>query len=61
LEAEFNTLKTGKATLVLEDGSHLADQGFGAVKKVQVRSCSELQWWDTLSTYVKWCGNKQWR
>jgi len=61
LEAEFNTRKPGKPILVLEDGSHLAEQGFGAVKKVQVRSCSELQWWGTLSTYVKWCGNEQWR
>jgi carbamoylphosphate synthase small subunit len=34
LETEFNTLKVGKAILVLEDGSHFIGQGFGAVKKV---------------------------
>jgi carbamoyl-phosphate synthase small subunit len=34
LKTEFNTLKPGKAVLVLEDGSHFVGQGFGAVKKV---------------------------
>lgn len=34
MEEEFNTLKPGKAILVLEDGSHFVGQGFGAVKKV---------------------------
>lgn len=34
MEAEFNSLKPGKAILVLEDGSHFVGQGFGAVKKV---------------------------
>ena len=34
MKAEFNTLKTGKAVLVLEDGSYFVGQGFGAVKKV---------------------------
>jgi hypothetical protein len=52
LEAEFKTRRPGKAILVLEDDSHLADQCFGAVKKVQVRSYSELQWWGSLSAYV---------
>jgi len=34
LEAHLNPLKTGKAVLVLEDGSHFFGHGFGAVKKV---------------------------
>jgi carbamoyl-phosphate synthase small subunit len=34
LETHLNTLKPGKALLVLEDGSHFFGHGFGAVKKV---------------------------
>jgi len=34
LEAHLNSLKPGKAVLVLEDGSHFFGHGFGAVKKV---------------------------
>ena len=34
MEANLNPLKTGKAVLVLEDGSHFFGYGFGAVKKV---------------------------
>jgi carbamoyl-phosphate synthase small subunit len=34
LEARLNTLKPGKAVLILEDGSHFFGHGFGAVKKV---------------------------
>jgi len=34
LKAHLNPLKTGKAVLVLEDGSHFFGHGFGAVKKV---------------------------
>jgi len=34
LEAHLNSLKSGKAVLVLEDGSHFFGHGFGAVKKV---------------------------
>jgi carbamoyl-phosphate synthase small subunit len=34
LEAEFNPLKSRKAILVLEDGSHFLGQGFGVIKKV---------------------------
>ena len=34
MEAHLNPLKTGKAVLVLEDGSHFFGHGFGAVKKV---------------------------
>ncbi|MFB0567892.1 MAG: glutamine-hydrolyzing carbamoyl-phosphate synthase small subunit [Candidatus Bathyarchaeia archaeon] len=34
MEANLNPLKTGKAVLVLEDGSHFFGHGFGAVKKV---------------------------
>ncbi|MDH5662956.1 MAG: glutamine-hydrolyzing carbamoyl-phosphate synthase small subunit [Candidatus Bathyarchaeota archaeon] len=34
MEAHLNSLKPGKAVLVLEDGSHFFGHGFGAVKKV---------------------------
>ncbi len=34
MEAHLNTLKPGKAVLVLEDGCHFFGHGFGAVKKV---------------------------
>ena len=34
MEARLNSLKPGKAVLVLEDGSHFFGHGFGAVKKV---------------------------
>jgi len=34
LEAHLNPLKTEKAVLVLEDGSHFFGHGFGAAKKV---------------------------
>ena len=34
MENRLNTLKPGKAVLVLEDGSHFSGHGFGATKKV---------------------------
>ncbi len=34
MEARVNSLKPGKAVLVLEDGSHFFGHGFGSIKKV---------------------------